>query len=73
MKKLRKRDRLQVIHDLLIQQYGYEIGSTMFLYMMQKHQGMGYSESNKMMEQELTFLRNAPKKKPTIGTMFGIE
>jgi hypothetical protein len=69
---MRKRDKLEVIHTMLMDQYGYEIGSTMFLYMMQKKQGLTYGESNKMLDQELTFLRNAPKRQSSIGTSFGI-
>lgn len=69
---MRKRDMLQEIHDLLMLNYGYEIGSVMFLYMIQKKQGLSYGEANTMMKQDLTFLRNAPKRKDNIGAFFGI-
>ena len=71
--RMRKRDAYGEIHNHLIGNYGFPTGSTMFLYLVQKHQGLNYADANKMIEQELTFLRNSPKPTKHIGAIFGIE
>jgi len=59
--KMAKREILGDIFSLLTNNYGYEEGSKMFLYMMQKCQGLNYGDANKMLKQDLTFLRNLSK------------
>ena len=64
---MRKRDAYGEIHSLLAVNYGCEVGSTMFLHMVQKIQGLNYPESNALLKQELTFLRNSPAFKENIN------
>jgi len=66
-----KREVLGDIHFLLTQNYGHEVGGQMFLYMMQKCQGMNYGDSNKMLKQDLTFLKNLSKTN-RLSETFGI-
>ena len=56
--KMAKREVLQEIHNLLMHNYGHETGGTMFLYMMQKCQGVNYGDSNRILGEDLRFLRN---------------
>jgi hypothetical protein len=70
---MRKRDAYGEIHKRLIDNYGYPTGSTMFLYIVQKHQGLNFGEANKMIEQELKFLRNSSRPNKNLGAIFGIE
>ena len=71
--RMRKRDAFQEIHTRLIDGYGYPTGSTMFLYIVQKHQGLNFADANKMIEQELKFLRNSSRPNKNLGAIFGIE
>ncbi len=71
--RMRKRDAFEEIHTRLIDSYGYPTGSTMFLYIMQKRVGLNFAAGNKMIEQELTFLRNSSKPNKNIGAIFGME
>ncbi len=71
--RMRKRDAFQEIHTRLIDGYGYPTGSTMFLYIMQKRVGLNFAAGNKMIEQELTFLRNSSKPNKNIGAIFEME
>ena len=59
--KMGKRELLGSIHSYLMDAYGHEFGGQMFLYMMQKCQGMNYGDANKMLNQDLIFLRNLVK------------
>jgi hypothetical protein len=70
---MRKRDAYGEIHKRLIDNYGYPTGSTKFLYIVQKHQGLNFGEANKMIEQELKFLRNSSRPNKNLGAIFGIE
>ena len=67
-----KREILGNIHFLLTKNYGHEIGGQMFLYMMQKMQTLNYGDSNKMLKQDLTFLKNLSKTN-RLSETFGIE
>ena len=71
--RMRKRDAYGEIHTRLIDGYGYPTGSTMFLYIMQKRVGLNFAAGNKMIEQELTFLRNSSKPNKNIGAIFEME
>jgi hypothetical protein len=64
--KMTKREILGSIHELLVHNYGHEIGGVMFLYMMQKCQGLNYGDANKMLKQDLVFLKNLTKTKPAV-------
>jgi hypothetical protein len=66
--KMAKREILGDIYYNLTDNYGYEIGGKMFLYMMQKCQGLNYGDANKMLKQDLTFLRNLSKASNSIAT-----
>ena len=59
--KLAKRELLGSIHSNLVSIYGHEFGGQMFLYMVQKCQGMNYGDANKMLKQDFTFLQNLSK------------
>jgi hypothetical protein len=41
--------------------------------MVQKIQGVNYGDSNKILKQELTFLRNSPKRGSKIGAILNID
>ena len=70
---MRKRDVYGEIHNLLVKNYGHESAGKMFLYMVQKIQGVNYGESNKILKQELTFLRNYPTKSSKLVAIFNID
>jgi hypothetical protein len=70
---MRKRDVYGEIHSLLVKNYGHESAGKMFLYMVQKIQGVNYGDSNKILKQELTFLRNSPKRGSKIGAILNID
>jgi len=54
---MRKRDVYGEIHNLLVKNYGHESAG----------------DSNKILKQELTFLRNSPKRGSKIGAILNID
>ena len=69
---MRKRDAYGEIHSLLTANYGHMVGSTMFLHMVQKIVGVNYVESNAILKQELTFLRNSPSLRENVNNIGAI-